>query len=124
MAGKTKKSPGPNQVTPESIPADEIIPELGAMEEGRVEATLEEQVLPSNTDQTNLPEVLVQPKIAGSMEEGGRRYPTRTKKPNVRLRDYVVEVDRVKAMAVRSYAEVLKGTKEGPIKKPGRKGQR
>ena len=57
------------------------------------------------------------------MEDGGRRYPTRTRKSNVRLRDYVVEADRVKAMAVRSYAEVLKGTKEGPIKKPGRKGQ-
>ena len=87
---KTKKPPGPNQVTTKSIPADEIIPELGAMEEGRVEAALEEQVLPNDTDQINLPEVPVQPEIAGGMEEGGRRYPTRTKKPNVRLRDYVV----------------------------------
>ena len=35
VQSKTKKPPGPNQVTTESIPADEIIPELGVTEEGR-----------------------------------------------------------------------------------------
>ena len=123
VQSKTKKQPGPNQVTIESIPADEIIPELGVTEESRVEAALEEQVLPRGTDQFKLPEVPVQPEIAGGMEEGVRRYPTRKKKPNVRLSDYVVEVDRVKAMAVRSYAEVLKGTKKEPNRKPGGRGQ-
>ena len=37
----------------------------------------------------------------------------------MRLNDYVVKVDRVKAMSVRSYAEVLKGSKKDSIRRPG-----
>ena len=51
----------------------------------------------------------------------------------MRLNDYVVEVDRVRAMSVRSYAEVLRGSREEtvrqepvreePNRRPGRRGQ-
>lgn len=90
------------------------------MEDGSVQGTLEEQVLPRGTGQINLP---APPQdIPRGVEDEMKRYPTRKRKPNVRLNDYVVEVDRVRAMAVRSYAEVLKGTREEPPREEPHRG--
>ena len=113
---KLKDQSGPKQVTLEPAPV-QMVPDQGVMGE----ATVEEQILPRVTEQINLPEppVTVQQEITGGMEEGARRYPKRNRKPNVRLNDYVVEVDRVKSMSVRSYAEVLKGSRKDPIRTPG-----
>ena len=85
-----------------------------------MQATLEEQVLPRGTGQINLPESPQD--IPRGMEDEMKRYPPRKRKPNVRLNDYVVEVDRVRAMAVRSYVEVLKGKREEPPREEPNRG--
>ena len=118
---QSESQSGPKQVTPA-----QIVPEQVMMEDSSVQGTLEEQVLPRGTGQINLPEPPQD--ITRGKEDEMKRYPTRQRKPNVRLNDYVVEVDRVRAMAVRSYAEVLKGTREEPTREepnrgPGRREQ-
>ena len=115
---KNQFGSGPNQANLEPAPVH-MVPEQDVMEDSSAEAPLEEQTLPRVTEKINLPEHPVQSEITEGMEEGERRYPKRKRKPNVRLNDYVVEVDRVKAMSVRSYAEVLKGSEKDSIRRPG-----
>lgn len=128
---RTQNQSGTQQATPD--PITQSLPEHGVMEDSRVEGTVEEQVQPRSTDRADLLESPALQEVTGGMEEETRRYPVRRRKPNVRLNDYVVEVDRVRAMSVRSYAEVLRGSREEtvrqepvreePDRRPGRRGQ-
>ena len=116
--GPSESQFGSGLVTPQSVP-DQIVPEQVVGEDHSDHGPVEQQLQSRGTEGDNLPEPTVPQEMPRGMVEVERRYPTRKRKPNVRLGDYVVEVDRVRAMTVRSYADVLKGVGEEPSGGPG-----
>ena len=111
--GSSESQFGSGLVTPQSVP-DQIVPEKVLGEDHSDHGPVEQQLQSRGTEGDNLPEPMVPKEMPRGMVEVERRYPTRKRKPNVRLGDYVVEVDRVRAMTVRSYNDVLKGVGEEP----------